>query len=72
MEYITNPRHYFAYILISTTCRNLETGMVAAMMATIKADLTMSYTMEVCPKKCLLVWARGSGGAKHATAPIVL
>ena len=49
MEYITNPRHYFAYILISTTCRNLETGMVAAMMATIKADLTMSYTMEVCP-----------------------
>ena len=46
MPYIVNPKLYFLYILVSTTCRNFEAGLVAAMMRDIKADLHMSYTLE--------------------------
>ena len=46
MPYVTDPKWYFYYVLFSTTCRNFESGLVAALMADIKEDLGMSYTLE--------------------------
>lgn len=47
MKFHTNsPNVYFAFVLFSTTCRSFESGVVASLMGTIKADLHMSYSLE--------------------------
>ena len=45
-RYIQSRDVYFYYLLLSTTCRAFEAGIIASMMVAIQEELELSYTME--------------------------